>query len=204
MAYPPGEQHEHKEINIASLPSTRIYPKNSPIHKVGRPPKQKLLDEFTGIVKESFFSDDPLREFKDQTGSRKIILDLQSIFPILKWGRDYNLTKFRGNFIAGLTIASLWFVKYIQRTHQWNWQTKLIGASFLVVLLFAKYIVRVSILVPLFTWISEVKDLVLILTWFDGEHGKKNKKLFWVPAIAPLIFVIVPLNFNAKPTISAN
>ncbi|KAJ4951354.1 hypothetical protein NE237_028186 [Protea cynaroides] len=107
MAYRPGEQYEHKEIDIASLPSKRIYPENSPVHKVGRPPKQKILDEFTGMVKETFFTDDPLRDFKGQTGSRKIILVLQSIFPILEWGRDYNLTKFRGDLIAGLTIASL-------------------------------------------------------------------------------------------------
>ncbi|CAM0871748.1 unnamed protein product [Alopecurus aequalis] len=45
--------------------------------------------------------------------------------------------------------------------HGWNWQTILIGASFLAFLLAAKYI------------------------------AKKNKKLFWVSAIAPLISVII-------------
>ncbi|KAG9129559.1 hypothetical protein Leryth_023899 [Lithospermum erythrorhizon] len=30
-----------------------------------------------------------------------------AVFPILEWGRKYNLTKFRGDLIAGLTIASL-------------------------------------------------------------------------------------------------
>ncbi|CAN1236217.1 Sulfate transporter 1.3, partial [Linum grandiflorum] len=49
--------------------------------------------------------------------------------------------------------------------HGWNWQTILIGASFLSFLLFAKFI------------------------------GKKNKKLFWVPAIAPLISVILSTFF---------
>ncbi|KAM3257795.1 hypothetical protein ACQJBY_049859 [Aegilops geniculata] len=48
---------------------------------------------------------------------------------------------------------------------QWNWQTIVIGVSFLVFLLFAKYI------------------------------GKKNRKLFWVPAIAPIISVILATFF---------
>ncbi|KAG4392276.1 hypothetical protein GLYMA_04G105200v4 [Glycine max] len=45
--------------------------------------------------------------------------------------------------------------------HGWNWQTIVMGASFLGFLLVAKYI------------------------------GKKNTKFFWVPAIAPLISVIL-------------
>ncbi|XWS23855.1 hypothetical protein CRYUN_Cryun28dG0051000 [Craigia yunnanensis] len=49
--------------------------------------------------------------------------------------------------------------------HGWNWQTILIGVSFLSFLLFAKYI------------------------------GKKNKKFFWVPAIAPLISVVLSTFF---------
>ncbi|KAJ4964604.1 hypothetical protein NE237_016453 [Protea cynaroides] len=254
------------------------------------------------MMKETFFPDDPLRDFKDQSRSRMFILGLQSIFPIFQWGRDYNLTKFRGDFIAGLTIASLCipqdigysklanlspqyglysslvppliyafmgssrdiaigpvavvslllgsmlqdeidpienaadyrrlaftatffagitqaalgflrlgflidflshaaivgfmggaaitialqqlkgflgiknFTKnsdivsvmhsvWVSVHHGWNWQTILIGASFLVFLLFSKYI------------------------------GKKNKKFFWVPAIAPLISVVLSTFF---------
>ncbi|EOA23007.1 hypothetical protein CARUB_v10003753mg [Capsella rubella] len=49
--------------------------------------------------------------------------------------------------------------------HGWNWQTIVIGASFLTFLLVAKFI------------------------------GKRNKKLFWVPAIAPLISVIISTFF---------
>ncbi|KAI5407931.1 Sulfate transporter 1.2, variant 3 [Lathyrus oleraceus] len=48
---------------------------------------------------------------------------------------------------------------------QWNWHTILIGASFLCFLLVAKYI------------------------------GKKNNKFFWVPAIAPLISVVLSTFF---------
>ncbi|XP_035842159.1 sulfate transporter 1.2 isoform X1 [Helianthus annuus] len=77
------------------------------IHKVGIPPKQDLLKEFKTTVKETLFSDDPLRPFKDQPKSRQFMLGLQAIFPILEWGRSYTLKKFRGDLISGLTIASL-------------------------------------------------------------------------------------------------
>ncbi|KAJ4952610.1 hypothetical protein NE237_029442 [Protea cynaroides] len=287
------------EMDVISLPSSRIHPENSPyVHKVCMPPKQKFIQEFTGMAKELFFPDDPLRDFRGQPRSRKIILGLQSVFPILQWGRDYNLTKFKGDLMAGLTIASLcipedignaklanlspqyglyssfvppliyacmgssrdiaigpvsvvsilmgnllqdefdplknkadyqrlaftatffagitqaalgflrlgFLIDFLSHAaivgfmggaaisiglqqlkgflgiknftkktdivsvmhsvwgsvhHGWNWQTILIGASFLAFLLFAKYV------------------------------GKKNKKLFWVPAIAPLISIIL-------------
>ncbi|KAI3848613.1 hypothetical protein MKX03_010323 [Papaver bracteatum] len=78
------------------------------ILKIGAPSsKQNLMEEFRTTVKETFFSDDPLRQFKNQTRSRIFFLGLQAIFPILAWGRTYNLSKFRGDLIAGLTIASL-------------------------------------------------------------------------------------------------
>ncbi|KAL2924822.1 High affinity sulfate transporter 2 [Bienertia sinuspersici] len=48
-----------------------------------------------------------------------------------------------------------------QLQHGWNWQTMAIGISFLAFLLFTKYI------------------------------GKKYKKLFWIPAMAPLTCVIL-------------
>ncbi|KAJ9146399.1 hypothetical protein P3X46_028669 [Hevea brasiliensis] len=102
------EDHETKEMDIRSLSSSRRQPQNAPhIHKVGVPPKQNFLKEFKATVKETLFADDPLRPFKDQPGSKKFILGMQTIFPILEWGRSYNFTKFRGDIIAGLTIASL-------------------------------------------------------------------------------------------------
>ncbi|PKI37824.1 sulfate transporter 1.2-like [Punica granatum] len=89
--------------------SQDIDPSEAPpfVHKVGKPPKQKLLKEFTSTVKETLFPDDPLRQFKDQPRSRKLVLGIQSVFPILDWGRNYSLQKFKGDLIAGLTIASL-------------------------------------------------------------------------------------------------
>lgn len=77
------------------------------VHKVRLAPQQKLYWEFTSTLKETFFADDPLRSFKNQPKSRKLLLGLQALFPILEWSRHYNLSKFKGDLIAGLTIASL-------------------------------------------------------------------------------------------------
>ncbi|XP_052111789.1 high affinity sulfate transporter 2 [Arachis duranensis] len=77
------------------------------MHRVGTPPKQPLFQEIKHSLMETFFADKPFHKFKDQSGSRKFVLALQSLFPILEWGRDYNLKKFRGDFVSGLTIASL-------------------------------------------------------------------------------------------------
>ncbi|KAK2986916.1 hypothetical protein RJ640_009059 [Escallonia rubra] len=300
--------------------SSRHHSENLPyVHKVGVPPKQNLVKEFTTTLKETFFSDEPFKPFKDQTKSKKVVLALQALFPILNWGRDYNLSKFKGDLIAGLTIASLCipqdigyaklanldaqfglyssFVppliyafmgssrdiaigpvavvslllgtllqdeidpvhnkleyqrlaftatffagitqatlgvfrlgflidflshaaivgfmagaaitialqqlkgllgirKFTKKTdivsvmhsvfgsihHGWNWQTIVIGVSFLVFLLLAKYIIR---------FLAFSFDLDLLLP----PQGKRNKKYFWVPAIAPLISVIISTFF---------
>ncbi|XP_027106311.1 sulfate transporter 1.3 [Coffea arabica] len=92
----PADAHSHE------------HPENLPyVHKVGVPPKQNLFTEFKTTFKETFMHDDPLRSFKDQSNSKKLLLGLQAVFPILDWGRSYSLSKFRGDLIAGLTIASL-------------------------------------------------------------------------------------------------
>ncbi|KAL6297380.1 hypothetical protein ACE6H2_005522 [Prunus campanulata] len=107
-----------KEADIRSGPSSnrqvnptlqqeQPYPHQHQVHKVGVPAKPNLFKEFRATVKETFFSDEPLRPFKDQTKRRKLVLGFEALFPILRWARDYNLTKFRGDLIAGLTIASL-------------------------------------------------------------------------------------------------
>ncbi|XP_021714831.1 sulfate transporter 1.2-like [Chenopodium quinoa] len=106
---PTNGEADTKEIDMASLPSSKRHSQNPDLdhHKVGVPSKQNLFKEFTYTVKETFFADDPLRHFKDQSKSRKFILGLHAVFPILDWGRGYNLKKFRGDLISGLTIASL-------------------------------------------------------------------------------------------------
>ncbi|XP_011015568.1 PREDICTED: sulfate transporter 1.2-like [Populus euphratica] len=102
------EDLEKTVMDIRSLSSSHRHPQDAPyVHKVGLPPKQNLFSEFKATVKETFFADDPLRPFKDQPRSKMFILGLQAIFPIFEWGRSYNFSKFRGDLIAGLTIASL-------------------------------------------------------------------------------------------------
>lgn len=97
-----------EEMDISSdLQSHRHSENLSYVHKMGKPPKQNLLKEFTATLKETFLPDDPLRPFKGQPKRKKVVLGLQTLFPILDWGRDYSFSKFKGDFISGLTIASL-------------------------------------------------------------------------------------------------
>ncbi|XP_039053158.1 sulfate transporter 1.2-like isoform X2 [Hibiscus syriacus] len=111
MAWNPdsnNEKAETKEMDIRNLSSSQFHVHSeSNLHKVAVPPKQNLFQEFKSTMKETLFADDPLRAFKDQPSSRKFILGIQAIFPILEWGRSYTWRKFRGDIIAGLTIASL-------------------------------------------------------------------------------------------------
>ncbi|CAH1447374.1 unnamed protein product [Lactuca virosa] len=76
-------------------------------HPVSIPPPQPFIKSLKNTVKETLFPDDPLRQFKDQPPSRKIILGIQYIFPIFDWGSRYNLSFFKSDIIAGITIASL-------------------------------------------------------------------------------------------------
>ncbi|KAK8363994.1 hypothetical protein V6Z12_A03G199500 [Gossypium hirsutum] len=111
MAKNVSDEHGFKGVETISSSSScqsSSSPRSSPyVHEVGVPLKQNLLKEIAAAVKETLFADDPLRHFKDQPSSKKFILGLQAIFPILEWGKHYNLSKFKGDLIAGLTIASL-------------------------------------------------------------------------------------------------
>ncbi|XP_022744196.1 sulfate transporter 1.2-like [Durio zibethinus] len=108
MSHRVTDELGYKEMDIVSVSSSHLNSENLPyVHKVGVPPKQNLLKEIAGTVKETFFADDPLRHFKDQPRSRKFVLGFQAVFPIFEWGRHYSLSKFKGDLIAGLTIASL-------------------------------------------------------------------------------------------------
>ncbi|CAN6483863.1 unnamed protein product [Victoria cruziana] len=94
-----NEHERERKITVAEDPP--------PVHRVGVPPRQALVKEFRHTVKETLFADDPLRNFKDQPRSKKLLLGIQAVFPILEWGREYTYRKFIGDLIAGLTIASL-------------------------------------------------------------------------------------------------
>ncbi|KAL0335140.1 UNVERIFIED_CONTAM: Sulfate transporter 1.3 [Sesamum radiatum] len=96
------------ESDIASAASSRRHADSMPyVHKVGVPPKQSFFKEFKFTFKETFFHDNPLRPFKDHPRLKQLWLGIQAVFPILEWGRRYELSMFKGDLIAGITIASL-------------------------------------------------------------------------------------------------
>ncbi|XP_042006933.1 sulfate transporter 3.1-like [Salvia splendens] len=76
-------------------------------HRVEIPPPQPFSTSLKNTLKETFFPDDPLRQFKNQPPRRKLLLGLQYVFPIIEWGRHYTLGFFKADLIAGITIASL-------------------------------------------------------------------------------------------------
>ncbi|KAF9592413.1 hypothetical protein IFM89_014903 [Coptis chinensis] len=77
------------------------------VHKVIPPPPRSTLNKLKTRLKETFFPDDPLRQFKGQSVKKKWILGAQYLFPILLWGPNYSLKLFKSDIISGLTIASL-------------------------------------------------------------------------------------------------
>ncbi|KAE9613639.1 putative SLC26A/SulP transporter [Lupinus albus] len=76
-------------------------------HPVAPPPKQTTLQRLKIWIKETFFSDDPLRQFRGQPLQRKLILGAQYVFPVLEWAPKYNLKLLKSDLISGITIASL-------------------------------------------------------------------------------------------------
>lgn len=71
------------------------------------PPKKPFLQTLKSSLKETFFPDDPFKQFKNQPHSRGFVLALQYFVPILEWAPRYTFDFFKADFIAGITIASL-------------------------------------------------------------------------------------------------
>ncbi|KAH6812452.1 sulfate transporter 3 [Perilla frutescens var. frutescens] len=88
-------------------PSTNFYAAAAANHRVAVPPPHPFSKSLKNTLKETFFPDDPLRQFKNQPPRRKVVLGLQYLFPIIEWGRHYTLQFFKADLIAGITIASL-------------------------------------------------------------------------------------------------
>ncbi|XP_022953301.1 sulfate transporter 3.1-like isoform X2 [Cucurbita moschata] len=77
------------------------------LHKAAIPPPQPFVKSLKNSLKETFFPDDPLRQFKNQPARRKIVLGLQYFFPVVEWGPRYNPGLLKSDLISGITIASL-------------------------------------------------------------------------------------------------
>ncbi|KAM0890659.1 hypothetical protein ACQ4PT_026878 [Festuca glaucescens] len=71
------------------------------------PNPPSLRDELVGVVGKVFR---PRRANGDGGGARRcawVLTALQAVFPVLQWGKTYNLKSFRSDVMAGLTLASL-------------------------------------------------------------------------------------------------
>ncbi|KAJ6846234.1 sulfate transporter 3.1-like [Iris pallida] len=77
-------------------------------HRVPVPPSRPFLETFRANLKETFFPDDPLRLWRHETAaSRRFLLALQYVLPILQWAPSYTFQLFKSDLVAGITIASL-------------------------------------------------------------------------------------------------
>lgn len=87
-----------------------VYPSESGVavhHRVAIPPPQPFMKTFQYSLKETFFPDDPFRQFKNQSPWRKLVLGFQYFLPILEWAPRYTLNLFKSDVVSGITIASL-------------------------------------------------------------------------------------------------
>lgn len=76
-------------------------------HRVAIPPPEPFVKSLKNNLKETFFPDDPLRQFKNQPLSKRFILGIQYFLPILEWAPRYTFDYLKADLIAGITIASL-------------------------------------------------------------------------------------------------
>lgn len=77
------------------------------VHKVVAPPRKSTAAKLKTRLKETFFPDDPLRQFRGQPNRIKLIRAAQYIFPILQWCPEYSFRLLKSDVVSGLTIASL-------------------------------------------------------------------------------------------------
>ncbi|XP_010552708.1 PREDICTED: probable sulfate transporter 3.3 [Tarenaya hassleriana] len=77
------------------------------VQKVVLPPRRSTAEKLKGRLKETFFPEDPLRQFRGQSPNTKLIMAAQYIFPILEWAPHYSLSLLKSDVVSGLTIASL-------------------------------------------------------------------------------------------------
>lgn len=83
------------------------FPGTEYARRVPVPPSRPFLDTFRANLKETFFPDDPLRQFKDKSCPRRVLQGLKYFLPILDWAPTYKFSLFKADLIAGITIASL-------------------------------------------------------------------------------------------------
>lgn len=75
--------------------------------RVPVPPNRPFSQVLRDNLKETFFPDDPLRQFRGHPPGLKVALALRYLFPILEWAPRYTFSDFRADLVSGITIASL-------------------------------------------------------------------------------------------------
>ncbi|KAF2291486.1 hypothetical protein GH714_024699 [Hevea brasiliensis] len=170
-----------------------------------------LLHDIISSVKDVAF---PLgHTTATQTTSRRAVSFLKGLFPILSWGRDYRFSKFKKRPNGGLALASL----SIPQSIGYATLAKLdpqYGLSVVSMLLssmiqeiedpatdpaaYRKMVLTVTFFAGIFQAVldclvvpSEFRPGLLIPYLPSNCPGRRNKKLFWFPVIAPLISVIL-------------
>ncbi|XP_061366494.1 probable sulfate transporter 3.5 [Gastrolobium bilobum] len=77
-------------------------------HRVNFSTQRGFLTKLKTGLKETFFPDDPFRQFKNEKKtSRRFIKGVQYFVPIFEWLPNYNFRLFFSDLIAGITITSL-------------------------------------------------------------------------------------------------
>ncbi|KAG7018734.1 Sulfate transporter 3.1, partial [Cucurbita argyrosperma subsp. argyrosperma] len=76
-------------------------------HRVAIPPTKPFLVSLGANLKETFFPDDPFKQFKNQPIGAQILLWLKYFIPFLEWAPRYTFNFFKADLVAGITIASL-------------------------------------------------------------------------------------------------
>ncbi|KAL6586158.1 putative sulfate transporter 3.5 [Orobanche minor] len=70
-------------------------------------PPRSFTNILNSKLKETFFPDDPFRQFKKGPLGRRSLKIIQYFIPISQWLPKYSLAFFRYDLLAGITIASL-------------------------------------------------------------------------------------------------
>ncbi|KAG7028882.1 Sulfate transporter 3.1 [Cucurbita argyrosperma subsp. argyrosperma] len=76
-------------------------------HRVAIPPTKPFFESLSSNLKETFFPDDPFKQFKNQPLGPQILLWLKYFIPIFEWAPHYTLDFFKSDLVSGVTIASL-------------------------------------------------------------------------------------------------
>jgi low affinity sulfate transporter 2 len=70
-------------------------------------PPRLWQDLISSMWKTALPHENKLSAPKNQPKHKLVLSVLQEAFPILRWCQNYNVTKFKADVIAGLTLASL-------------------------------------------------------------------------------------------------